>query len=66
MNVTCNQELGIERREGGAQGKSTGVRASEGPEFARIFSCSSREHEGPFTTTNALRPRISLDARDQI
>ena len=66
MNVTCSQDLGIERGEGGAQGKSTGVRASEGPEFARIFSCSSREHEGPFTTIIALRPGISLDAKDKI
>ena len=66
MNVTRNQDLGIERGEGGAQGKSTGVRASEGPDFARIFSCSSRQHEGPLTTTNALRPGISLEAKNQI
>ena len=66
MNVTCSQDLGIERGEGGAQGKNTGARASEESRFARICSCSSKEHEGPITTTDALRPRISLDTQDQI
>ena len=60
MNVTRNQDLGIERGEGGRQVKITGARASEGPGFARIC----KEHkgpEGPFTTTDALRPGISHD-----